>query len=94
MTRSTTSIGDPLGIQSYPVWQEGEQVIYAKHLEDGSMAVGFFNRGLQSAKMAVSLRQLGLRGEQTVRDLWQTEGLDERLPTSSRPKWRPTASYS
>ena len=66
---------DPLGIQSYPVWQEGEQVIYAKHLEDGSMAVGFFNRGLQSAKMAVSLRQLGLRGEQTVRDLWRQKDL-------------------
>jgi len=62
---------DPLGVQAYPVWQEGDRVIYAKHLEDGSMAVGFFNRGLQPAKMNVSLRQLGLRGEQTVRDLWR-----------------------
>ena len=30
---------DPLGIQAYPVWQENKQVIYAKHLEDGSMAI-------------------------------------------------------
>ena len=29
----------------------------------------------QSAKMAVSLRQLGLRGEQTVRDLWRQKDL-------------------
>ena len=66
---------DPLGIQAYPVWQENKQVIYAKHLEDGSMAIGFFNQDSQPAKMGISLRQLGLRGEQTVRDLWQQKDL-------------------
>ena len=66
---------DPLGIQAYPVWQENKQVIYAKHLEDGSMAIGFFNQDSQPAKMGISLRQLGVRGEQTVRDLWQQKDL-------------------
>ena len=41
---------DPLGIQAYPVWQENKQVIYAKHLEDGSMAIGFFNHGVVLVK--------------------------------------------
>lgn len=79
---------DPLGLQAYPVWQNGDQVIYAKHLEDGSMAVGFFNRGWQSAKMGVTLRQLGLRGEQIVRDLWRQKDLtksSDRFETNVAP---------
>lgn len=58
------------------------------------MAVGFFNRGLQSAKIAVSLRQLGLRGEQTVRDLWRQKDL---IKTSDQFETEVTAlrlSYS
>lgn len=62
---------DPLGLQACPVWREGDEVIYAKHLEDGSMAVGFFNRSDTETKMTVSLARLGLRGVQTVRDLWR-----------------------
>ena len=68
---------DPLGLQAVPVWQQGDQVIYAKHLEDGSMAVGLFNRGWQSVKMNFTLRMLGLRGRQTVRDLWRQKDLTE-----------------
>lgn len=64
---------DPLGLQAFPIWQNGDQVIYVKHLEDGAMAVGFFNRGWQEVKMGISLGQLGLRGEQTVRDLWRQQ---------------------
>lgn len=68
---------DPLGLQAVPVWQQGDQVIYAKHLEDGSMAVGLFNRGWQTVKMNFTLRMLGLRGRQTVRDLWRQKDLTE-----------------
>ena len=67
----------PLGLQAVPVWQQGDQVIYAKHLEDGSMAVGLFNRGWQTVKMNFTLRMLGLRGRQTVRDLWRQKDLTE-----------------
>lgn len=52
-------------------------MIYAKHLEDGSMAVGLFNRGWQTVKMNFTLRMLGLRGRQTVRDLWRQKDLTE-----------------
>ena len=68
---------DPLGLQAVPVWLQGDQVIYAKHLEDGSMAVGLFNRGWQTVKMNFTLRMLGLRGRQTVRDLWRQKDLTE-----------------
>ena len=68
---------DPLGLQAVPVWQQGDQVIYVKHLEDGSMAVGLFNRGWQTVKMNFTLRMLGLRGRQTVRDLWRQKDLTE-----------------
>ena len=68
---------DPLGLQAVPVWNEGDRVIYAKHLEDGSIAVGMFNRGWQPVKMHFTLRMLGLRGTQTVRDLWRQKDLKE-----------------
>lgn len=66
---------DPLGLQATRLWENGDQVIYVKHLEDGAMAVGLFNRGWQEVKIGVTLRQLGLRGEQTVRDLWRQKDL-------------------
>ena len=63
---------DPLGLQAAPVWHNGDkEVIYMKHLEDGSVAVGLFNRGEKAAKMKFSLELLGLRDKQTVRDLWR-----------------------
>lgn len=68
---------DPLGLQAVPLWQQGDRVIYVKHLEDGSMAVGLFNRGWQAEKMSFTLQMLGLRGTQTVRDLWRQKDLTE-----------------
>ena len=68
---------DPLGLQAVPIWQQGDQIIYVKHLEDGSMAVGLFNRGWQAEKMNFTLRMLGLRGKQTVRDLWRQKDIAE-----------------
>lgn len=63
---------DPLGLQAAPVWHNGDkEVIYMKHLEDGSVALGLFNRGEKAAKIKFTLEQLGLRDKQTVRDLWR-----------------------
>ena len=66
---------DPLGLHAVPVWEEGDGVIYIKHLEDGAMAVGMFNKGLQPLDMRFTLKMLGLRGTQTVRDLWRQKDL-------------------
>ncbi len=68
---------DPLGIHAAPVWRDGDDaVIYVKHLEDGSMAVGFFNRTEEPREMSVTLKQLGLRGEITFRDVWRQKDLE------------------
>ena len=53
---------DPLGRQGKRVAQNGSSEVWARPLADGSMAVGFFNRGDQSAPVAVSWAQLGIEG--------------------------------
>jgi alpha-galactosidase len=63
---------DPLGIQAAPIWHgDGGEVIYMKHLWDGSVALGMFNRGEKPAEMSFTLDMLGMRGTRTVRDLWR-----------------------
>ena len=62
---------DALGKQGTLIDEKGSVAIYAKPLEDGSMAVGFFNRGDSAAKGTLTWKSVGIRGEQTVRDLWR-----------------------
>ena len=66
---------DPLGVHAVPIYEKDEQVIYVKHLEDGAMAVGLFNRALHPAKMTFTLKQLGMRGTQVVRDVWRQKDI-------------------
>lgn len=68
---------DPLGIQGMVVAQDGDIVVYAKPLEDGSMAVGLFNTGIKDAEGSVTWKNLGLRGKQKVRDLWRQQDVAE-----------------
>lgn len=67
---------DPLGVQAVPIWEKGDHVIYVKHLEDGAMAVGLFNKSLEPAVIGFGIKQIGLRGAQTVRDLWRQKDLE------------------
>jgi alpha-galactosidase len=65
---------DPLGLHAVPVWRKSDnsQVIYVKHLEDGSLAVGLFNKSNKPVKISINPRMLGLYdGTRTVRDLWR-----------------------
>jgi alpha-galactosidase len=65
---------DPLGLHAVPVWRKSDnsQVIYVKHLEDGSLAVGMFNRGEKAVNISINPRMLGLYdGDRIVRDLWR-----------------------
>jgi alpha-galactosidase len=62
---------DPLGRQAARVWKEGELEAWAKDLEDGSRAVGLFNRGYLPARIAVKASVLGLTGPRVARDLWR-----------------------
>ncbi len=62
---------DPLGHQAARVAKNGDLEVWAKDLEDGSKAVGLFNRGYASAPVTVNWSDLGFTGELKVRDLWR-----------------------
>ncbi len=66
---------DTLGKQGAPVSHTGDLAVWAKDLEDGSKAVGLFNRGEQDADMAARWSDLSIRGPQVVRDLWQQKDI-------------------
>jgi alpha-galactosidase len=62
---------DPLGHQASRVGQDGPLEVWAKRMEDGSKAVGLFNRSEFEAPIKATWQTLGLSGKQKVRDLWR-----------------------
>jgi alpha-galactosidase len=66
---------DPLGRQAARISQNGSLEVWAKDMEDGSKAVGLFNRGESEETVKVDWSALGLGGEQVVRDLWRQKDL-------------------
>jgi alpha-galactosidase len=66
---------DPLGRQAVRVARNGTLEVLARDMEDGSKVVGLFNRGTQEQSVAVKWSDLGLSGQQTVRDLWRQQDL-------------------
>ncbi len=70
---------DALGRQGFRASREGKLEVLKKPLEHGSLAVGLFNRGDESARMTARWEDLGLEGDAAakVRDLWAHEELGE-----------------
>ena len=66
---------DPLGRQAARVAQNGALEVWAKDMDDGSKAVGLFNRGYSETSVTANWADLGLKGEQKVRDLWRQKDL-------------------
>jgi alpha-galactosidase len=66
---------DPLGKQASRVAQAGTTEVWAKDMEDGSKAVGLFNRGEMETEVTVKWSDLELSGKQNVRDLWRQKDL-------------------
>jgi alpha-galactosidase len=66
---------DPLGKQGWRRSHEGRAQVWAKPLQDGSLAVGLFNLGRFSRDITAQWSDLGLTGKQRVRDLWQKKDL-------------------
>jgi len=62
---------DPLGRQAARVAKDGDLEVWAKEMEDGSKAVGLFNRGRRTATVTARWQDLGITGPQQVRDLWR-----------------------
>ncbi len=66
---------DPLGRQAGRVAKTGGLEVWAKDMEDGSKAVGLFNRGEGEAQATARWSDLGLTGSHRVRDLWRQQDL-------------------
>jgi alpha-galactosidase len=69
---------DALGNQATRVGTLGPVDIYMKGLEDGSKAMGFFNRDSSEQQINFDkLRDLDFNGAQHVRDLWRQKDLPD-----------------
>ena len=66
---------DPSGKQAARISKNGSLEVWAKPMEDGSLAVGLFNRGAMASRVATKWSELGLSGKQRVRDLWRQQDL-------------------
>ncbi len=66
---------DPLGEQARPVTRKEAHEVWSKRMEDGSLAVGLFNRDEIAGRIEVDWKALGLTGKQRVRDLWRQKDL-------------------
>jgi alpha-galactosidase len=66
---------DPLGKPGYRVAKDGNVEVWIRSLEDGSHAVGLFNRGENETNVTASWTDLGISGKQKVRDLWRQKDI-------------------
>jgi alpha-galactosidase len=68
---------DELGKPGYRVSKAGEAEVWIRQLEDGSRAVGLFNRGKNEMNITATWKDLGISGKQKVRDLWRQKDVGE-----------------
>jgi alpha-galactosidase len=67
---------DPLGKQAGRIVQQVDSEVWAKKMEDGSYAVGLFNKGRWREDVMIRWTELGLKkGSHAVRDLWRQKDL-------------------
>jgi alpha-galactosidase len=66
---------DPLGRQASRISKQGNLEVWAKDMEDGTKAVGLFNRGDTETMVTAKWADLDLRGKHVVRDLWRQKDL-------------------
>ncbi len=67
---------DPLGQGASRIARDGDTEVWAKTMEDGSMAVGLFNRfDYAPQTVTVKLADLKINGSAAVRDLWRQKDL-------------------
>jgi alpha-galactosidase len=66
---------DPLGEQATRVVQDAYLEVWAKKMEDGSTAVGLFNRDEVEKPVTAKWSDLNVKGKVRVRDLWRQKDL-------------------
>jgi alpha-galactosidase len=68
---------DALGKQGRPIRHTDDELILAKPMEDRSLAVGLFNLSEVEREVKVTWDDLGLKGQQRVRDLWRHKDIGQ-----------------
>ncbi|HEY0761933.1 MAG TPA: glycoside hydrolase family 27 protein [Pyrinomonadaceae bacterium] len=71
---------DKLGKQGSQSWKSGDHEIWTRHLSGGDMAVAFFNRGKDEAKIGVKWSDIGAPAKRKARDLWLHQTVDASAP--------------
>jgi alpha-galactosidase len=66
---------DPLGKPGRRLAKNGPLEVWSKPMEDGSLAVGLFNRGESESVVRALWTDLKVSGPQRVRDLWRQKDL-------------------
>jgi len=66
---------DPLGKQARIIRQTDQELVIAKPLDDGSLAVGLFNLAEIEREISVVWPDLGISGGRIARDLWRQKDL-------------------
>ena len=66
---------DPLGKPGRRVSLDEDREVWVRAMEDGTKAVGLFNRGECETTVAAKWSDLGLKGKHAVRDLWRQQDL-------------------
>jgi alpha-galactosidase len=66
---------DPLGKPGRRMAKTEDLEVWAREMEDGSKAVGLFNRGEMEAIVTARWADLGVSGKQRVRDLWRQKDI-------------------
>ena len=71
---------DKLGKQGSQAWKAGDQEIWTRQLSGGDMAVAFFNRGKDEAKISVKWADIGAPSKRKARDLWLQQNIETSAP--------------
>lgn len=66
---------DILGKPGYRVFKDDDLEVWTRELEDGSKAVGLFNRGEFETTVVAKWSDVGVSGKQRVRDLWRQQDI-------------------
>ena len=68
---------DPLGLQASRIYGDDTYATYLKTLEDGSVAIAFFNLSETPKMIGIIPSRVGLLGRQVIRDLWRQKDIGE-----------------
>ena len=66
---------DPLAFQAAKFFGDEDHAVYIKPLEDGSVAIGLFNFSDTTRMIGFRPHNLGLIGQQTIRDIWRQKDI-------------------